>query len=80
MLIQVEKRVVIIRHNGRILLEKPTGRTKVLLAKPVICNASAKNEEQEILIVLCVTEPVLIHDKVTRKTVLKTARIVPWKK
>lgn len=46
MLIKVERKVVIIGHNGRVLLEKPTGRTKVLLAKPAVCNTSAKNEDR----------------------------------
>jgi len=45
MLIKVERKIVIIRHSRSLCLEKPTGRTKVLLAKPAVFNTSAKNEE-----------------------------------
>jgi len=31
-----------------------------------------------MLIVLCVTEAALMYDKGSRKTVLETARILPW--
>lgn len=45
MLFEVESKLVIAGHTGRIHLEEPTGRTKVLLVKTTVCNTKGKNEE-----------------------------------
>lgn len=46
MLIKVESKEVTAGHTGRVHLEKPTGRAKVLLVKSTVCNTRAKNEER----------------------------------
>lgn len=49
MLIKAESKAVIAGHTGRVHLEKPGGRTKVLLVIPTVCNKQRmKNKDVNI--------------------------------
>lgn len=55
-LIKAESKAVIAGHTGRVHLEKPRGRTKVLLVIPTVCNKQRmKNKDVNICYWSCIS-------------------------